>query len=101
MYPSTPFESRPTYKAWDWGRFDIRNNLWANEMDRLAPRGRTANGSGSVAYMNITDMARPRPDAHDIMSPGSPDCLHWQVPGVPNAWVQMLWDMVGVMDLTR
>ncbi|SCV73995.1 BQ2448_6425 [Microbotryum intermedium] len=76
MYPSTPFEDHPTYKIWDWGRFDLRNNLWANEMDRLAPRGRTVDGSGSVAYMNVTDMARQRPEAHFIMSPGSPDCLH-------------------------
>lgn len=62
-----------------------------------------------MVFLNITEMAGQRPEAHT----GEGDCLHvglpspkladsfadlsslqWALPGVPGVWIELLWTII-------
>ncbi|SCV68111.1 BQ2448_232 [Microbotryum intermedium] len=81
-----------------WQPLDLQNSWWAAEMDAIARKGRTKDNSGSVVYMNVTEMSGQRPDARVVGSSDRPDCLHWTLPGVPSVWLRMLWHIIHGVD---
>ena len=50
--------------------------------------------SCDLSVLDVTPMARLRPDAHTAVRHGGgrlpPDCLHWALPGLPDVWNAML-----------
>ncbi|SCZ89800.1 BZ3500_MvSof-1268-A1-R1_Chr1-3g01585 [Microbotryum saponariae] len=81
-----------------WQPLDLQNSWWAAEMDTVARKGRTRDSSGSLVYMNVTEMAGQRPDARVVGASDRPDCLHWTLPGVPSVWLRMLWHIISGVD---
>lgn len=71
LYPALPFIEFYKHPDWSWGSFGDLNHVWAEELDAAAPEGKSRSGA-SVAFLNVTEMAGQRPDAH--MANG--DCLH-------------------------
>eukprot|EP00253_Pinus_taeda_P007448 PITA_07448 len=53
--------------------------------------------SSPVSFLNITTLTLLRKDGHpsiytdDHSIPGRADCLHWCLPGVPDAWNELLY----------
>lgn len=78
VYPALPFNAHEQNGQWGWDTFGHVNDIWAQEMDRLAPSGwssapgATGSARGQVTFLNVTDMTGQRPDAHIHEK----DCLH-------------------------
>lgn len=57
---------------------------------------REATAGTRIQFMDVTQMTAPRPDAHPgsvshVDGKGRFDCLHWCLPGVPDAWNDVLY----------
>lgn len=72
---------------------------WINAMISSATRGMRRQGMDKKAvFLNITYMTGLRRDGHPSRhrEPGTPfgapeDCSHWCLPGVPDAWNQVMY----------
>ncbi|EIE24415.1 hypothetical protein COCSUDRAFT_65346 [Coccomyxa subellipsoidea C-169] len=64
----------------NWGEFAAHNDAWRNAL-------RALNDSRFV-FLDVEPLTRARPDGH--LRPGSPDCLHYCLPGVIDYWTLLL-----------
>uniref|UniRef100_A0ACD5X3R5 Uncharacterized protein n=1 Tax=Avena sativa TaxID=4498 RepID=A0ACD5X3R5_AVESA len=71
---------------------------WMNAAISSAMRGVRSEGRRNARFLNITYMTELRRDGHPSRhrEPGTPpgapeDCSHWCLPGVPDAWNQVLY----------
>lgn len=97
--PDRPAESATvaSYARWSSmsgaqdARFDTYGWEWFAGYDRVA---RDILEPLGVAFLDVTILSALRPDAHTAFRHGGgrlpPDCLHWSLPGVPDAWNRML-----------
>ncbi|CAI5512140.1 unnamed protein product [Closterium sp. Naga37s-1] len=85
----------------------LQSMLTQEETDRLHFQSRDWNAEAAVEgtavrLLNITALSALRPEAHlsrwydkDGKAPGQQDCVHWCLPGVPDAWNELLfWEIV-------
>ncbi|KAM0790467.1 hypothetical protein ACM66B_003343 [Microbotryomycetes sp. NB124-2] len=82
-HPDHPTGS-PSGDDWHWSTFGSMNQVWMDEIDKLAPKGRLENGN-RVAVLDVIELTSKRPDAHT----SSKDCLHWALPSVPATWIKL------------
>ncbi|KAK4342244.1 hypothetical protein RND71_038060 [Anisodus tanguticus] len=48
-----------------------------------------------IRLINITRLSQHRSDGHQsIYSGNGMDCIHWYLPGVPDAWNQLLYHLL-------
>lgn len=87
------------------GGWDSGGRCDNTRLEEAAGKGRDAvaesavRGKSSVRLLNITPMSEVRDEAHVSRSAaryarranGSQDCLHWCLPGVPDAWNHLLF----------
>ncbi|CAI5522083.1 unnamed protein product [Closterium sp. Naga37s-1] len=84
-----------------------QNMLMQEQVDQLHFQSRDWNAEAAVEgtavrLLNITALSALRPEAHlsrwydkDGKAPGQQDCVHWCLPGVPDAWNELLfWEIV-------
>ncbi|CAI5482284.1 unnamed protein product [Closterium sp. Yama58-4] len=85
----------------------LQSMLTQEEAERLYFQTRDWNAEAAVEgtavqLLNITALSAMRPEAHlsrwydkDGKAPGQQDCVHWCLPGVPDAWNELLfWEIV-------
>lgn len=83
--------STTTTNRWD-EEYSWINVMIAKTTERMRTSGRKAR------FLNITHMTQLRPDGHPSRhrEPGTPpdapeDCSHWCLPGIPDAWNEVLY----------
>ncbi|KAK4049282.1 hypothetical protein OIV83_004219 [Microbotryomycetes sp. JL201] len=91
-HPDHPTGSQ-TGDDWHWSTFGSMNQIWIDEIDKLAPRGQLENGN-RVAVLDVAELTSKRPDAHA----SSKDCLHWALPSVPATWIKLASQVMFEMD---